>query len=103
MIDRKKCEFQAIGDAELVEDVADVVLHGLFADAAPLPDIRVRISRYHQSHNLELTASETEILGPWTAGRRRRHGPQCPDQIGNALPSNPVLASHDAANAFEEP
>src|SRR6202012_1263738 len=48
MIDGEQRQFKAIGNAELVEDIADMVLDGLFADGTALGDIGIGVSGYDQ-------------------------------------------------------
>src|SRR5437660_1380479 len=52
VIDRKKCQLETAIYSQLVEDVREVMLYGLFAKPKLIRDLRVRIAFQHGHHNL---------------------------------------------------
>src|SRR5919201_6410633 len=68
-------------EAELGEDVADVVLHGLPADVEPVGDLRVRQPEAEQREHLSFTLGERPVAPP--AGRGA--GPERAKQRGGGV------------------
>src|ERR1039458_409963 len=72
MVDGEKSQLKAVGYAQLVEDVADMVFDRLLADRAPLRDVRIRVAGHHQGHNLHLAGRQTIVSGARAIVRRQR-------------------------------
>lgn len=100
MADRKKGEFHSIGDAQFVKGVGDMVLDGLFAQGKPLSDFLVAVSRHDRGHNFQFAGSKAKIFSAILAAGLRHEAMKQLDNIRDVFLANPVLALHDAANAF---
>src|SRR4051812_41229869 len=61
--DSDGCGFDASGDRELREDVADVDADGLLADEQPLTDFAVRPALRDQSQDLAFATRQPERVG----------------------------------------
>src|ERR1700680_2801068 len=64
LIDCKQCEFQTSGDSEFVEDIAEVMLHRVFADFEVLRCLLIGITSNHGRNNLQFAGGEAEFLLP---------------------------------------
>ena len=49
-------------DTQLVEDIAEVVLHSIFFDVAMLGNLLIRIAVYHGGNNFQLASCKSEVL-----------------------------------------
>src|SRR5712691_7948408 len=65
-------QLQATGDTELVKDVAEVALYGVFADGEVLCDVFVTFSRANLGNNFQFTRGEAVVslsgAGPGVKG-----------------------------------
>ncbi len=61
-MDRVKREFQAVRDAEFIEDIVQMILHGLLADEHPLGDFLVLETLRHQNHDLAFAVAQSRAL-----------------------------------------
>ena len=83
-------ELEAVINAKLVEDVGDVMLDRLLADAELLGDILIRKSGNNRLHDFHLPGSQPEIPGRPLA-RRLPVLLQGLHQVRNRLAPDPVL------------
>ncbi len=60
--DSEKSELHAIRDAELIENVSDVVLDGLHAQREPLSNFSIAVPGHNSRDDFHLARSEAEIL-----------------------------------------
>src|SRR5579884_2528609 len=109
MVDGKQCEFQAVGNANLVEDISQVVLYGLLANRILTGDFLICKTRYDSSDDVELTGGQSEILLPLfcvfaavAAGGRRKICMKNLDEIGNAVLSYPEFVINNSTDALEQ-
>src|SRR2546426_12460247 len=101
VMQREQRQLEAIGHAELVEDVREVVFDRLLADRDLCRDVTVGIAAENHADDLELPRRETELFSA-RPRMRRREVAQRRGEIGHAFPSYPVLAGHHGANALEQ-
>jgi len=64
MVDGVQGEFQAVGDAEFVEDIVQVILDGLFADEELLADLFVAITLGDELHDLFSRSLNSGFIPP---------------------------------------
>src|SRR5262245_40641133 len=77
-----------------------MMLDGLEADRKSLGDVFIRLSGRNGSHDSQFASMES---GRSVGGRRiLRQTPDRIDQAADALWAEPVPASHDGANAFNQ-
>ena len=101
VINRKQSQLEAIGNADLIENISDVMLDGLFADGELLGNIAIRKTRHDGAHNIQFAAGQSEsFLGILID--RRHIGPQGFNQVGHLMISNPEVALHNCTDAAEE-
>src|SRR5207249_5213658 len=72
VMQREKRELEAIGDAELVEDVREVVFDRLLADRHLCRDVAVGIAAENHADDLELPRREAELFSARPRMRRRQ-------------------------------
>src|SRR5882724_8537577 len=62
MVDRIQCEFEAVGDAELVENIMEMVLDGLLGDEKFFADFLVAESLRDELHNFFFAVAEQRLF-----------------------------------------
>ena len=102
MIDCKERELYAVINAQLVKNVADVMLHGLLTNGAFPGNIGVGVARHNHSHNITLAWSQSKIF--WTARYRIRvrRALERLNEIGHPFRVDPVLPFHHLPNCIEQ-
>ena len=81
VIDGEERQLQAVGDAQLIEDVSEVVLNSLLADVKFLGNILVRIPGHDRRYNFKFPGRESEPFLPRFFIRERSQVAQRHDQI----------------------
>jgi hypothetical protein len=99
VVDRIKGEFEAVGDTELVENIVQVILYGLFADEKFFADFLVAEALSDELHNFFLAVAEKWLFAARARLRRFREGLH--DLCGHAV-IEPDFAGVNAMNAFDE-
>src|SRR5690349_13312250 len=82
-------QFKAGGNSQLIENIREVMLHGLLADGEPLRDVAVTIAGNNGRNNFQLARSESKFLLArifWSAGGKLA---QSLDKVGDAVLSHP--------------
>ena len=74
MVDGVQGEFEAVGDAELVEDIVEMVLDGLLGDEKFFPDFLVAESLRDELHDFFFAVAEQRLFAarPGFRGLRKR-------------------------------
>lgn len=100
MTDDEKRELHAVGDAELIENVGDVVLDGLFAEGKLVSDFLIAISRDNCCNDLHLAGGEAKVLpGIHGSGARQKTVEQMHD-VGHIFAAYPILPFHHAMDTL---
>ena len=94
-----KCQFEAVGDAELVEDVMQMVLDGLFGDEKFFADFLVAETLRDELNDFLLTVAEQWLFAARAglAGLGKRF-----HDLGGHTVVEPDFAGMHAVNAFHE-
>jgi hypothetical protein len=108
IVDGVKGQFQAVRDAQLVEDVVQVVLHRLLADEHLLGHLFILETLGYQRHNLALALAQRRAFA--ITGRSGLRGGRRCFVIGHKLPDygrrgmriQPDLSRMHFANALDE-
>jgi len=99
VVNRVQREFEAVGNAQLVEDVVQVILDGLLADEEFFADFLVPEALGHELDDFLFSVAEERLL-PSRAGlggfRERFH------DLGGHAVVEPDFAGVNAVNAFHE-
>ena len=66
-MNRVEGKFQAVGDAELIENIVQVILHGLLADEKLFADFPVAKALRDELHDLFFTVAQQRLIAPRTA------------------------------------
>jgi hypothetical protein len=74
VVDSVQREFEAVGDAELVEDVVEMILDGLLGDEEFFADFLVAESLRHELHDFLFAVAEQRLFAarPGLGGLRKR-------------------------------
>src|SRR6267142_2573083 len=99
MVDGVQREFEAVGDAELVENIVEMVLDGLFGDEKFFADFLVAESLGDELHNFFFAVAEQRLFAarPGFRGLRKR----LHDLGGHAI-VEPDFAGVHAMNTFHQ-
>ena len=62
MVDGVQREFQAVGNAELVEDIVQVIFYRLLADEKFFADLLVAVTLRHQLHDFFFAVAEQRLF-----------------------------------------
>ncbi len=100
--DSEKSELHAIRDAELIENVSDVVLDGLHAQREPLSNFSIAVPGHNGRDDFHLARSEAEILARALQTRARQKAVENLNDFGNLFPAYPVLPFHDRADTLND-
>src|ERR1700752_1443721 len=100
MIDCKERQLYAVINSQLVKNVADVMLHGLFADGTFPGNIGVGVARHNHSYNIPLAWSQSKFF--WTARYRSRvrRALERLNEIGHPVP---VAEINDPLSTLGDP
>ena len=92
-------QFEAVGDAEPVKDVVQVILYGLLADEELFADFFVVKALGDELNNFHLALAEERLSATRTGFGRRREGF---DHLGGHVAIEPNFTSVHAMYAFYE-
>uniref|UniRef100_E6QIA4 Uncharacterized protein n=1 Tax=mine drainage metagenome TaxID=410659 RepID=E6QIA4_9ZZZZ len=95
--DGEESEFEAGGDAGLVEDVGEVALDGLFAEAELAGDVAVAASLDDAADDFKFARGEAEGFALRRSGLLHEAVERA-DKVDDALAADPVVASDDSAD-----
>jgi len=108
MMNRVESQLEAVGNAEFIEDIVQMIFHRLLADKHALRHFLVLKALGDKDHDFALAGAESGTLIPDAKARRRRAGRRSalPGEAANHIRSShavkPELAGMDLADAFEE-
>src|ERR1700719_2961438 len=83
-------------------NIAEVVLHRVFANLEVFCRLFIGIAGNHCGHNLQFSGCEPEFLLPSFFPRGLHQSSQVLHQVGDAFASNPVFSCHDCMNGFQK-
>src|ERR1039457_4667749 len=98
-MDCVECQFEAVGDAELVKDVVQVILYGLLTDDEPFADFFVLKALGDELNDFYLAIAEERFFVTRTGFGRCRKGI---DDLGGHAAIEPNFTSMHAMYAFYE-
>jgi hypothetical protein len=98
--DSEEGKFHSVRNAELVEDVGDVVLDRLGAERELLTNFVVAVAGDNRGGHLELSRAQAKALPSAFPLRASGIPPEQLNEVRNIFPTHPVLTLHDAANTL---
>src|SRR6266849_2025259 len=99
MVDGVECQFEAVGNAELVENVVQVIFYGLLADKKLFADFLVAETLRDELHDFFFAVAEQGLFAPRAGFGRLREGLH--DLGGHAI-VEPDFAGVDAVDALHQ-
>ncbi len=97
VVDGVESEFEAIGNAKLVEDIVQVIFYGLLADEKFFADFLVAEALCHKLYDFFFAVAEERLFAARAGLGRFREGLH---DLGGHAVIEPNLASVNAMNAF---
>ena len=67
MVDGVESEFEAVGDAEFIENIVQVIFHCLFADEEFLADFLVSVALGDKLHDFLFSIAQKGLFAAWPA------------------------------------
>jgi hypothetical protein len=98
-MDGVESQFEAIGNAELVEDVVQVIFHRLFADEELFADFLIAEALRDELHDFFFSIAEQWLFAPRAGFGRFR---ECLHDLGGHAIVEPDFAGENAMNALHE-
>ena len=102
MIHGKQRQFEACRNSQLVEDVAEVMFHRIFADLEVFGDFLVGKAGHDGGNDFEFAGGEPEFTLARLVMGRLHQGAQILHQVGDTLASYPILSGHDGLDGFQQ-
>ena len=68
-------QFQAVGNAKLIENIVQMILYGLFADEQLFADFLVAVSLGHKLHDFFFAVAQQRLFAPRARLRRTSRKP----------------------------
>jgi hypothetical protein len=99
VVDGVESEFEAVGDAKLVENIVEVILHGLFGDEKLFANFLVAETLSDELNDFLFTVGEQRLFAAWTGLGRLRESFH--DFRSHAV-IEPDFAGMDTLNTFDE-
>ena len=99
VVDRVQGQFQAVRDAEFVEDVVEMVFYGLLADEEFFADFFVAKALGDELHDFFFAIAEERLFAARAGFGRFR---ECLHDLGGHAIVEPNFAGENAVNTFYE-
>src|SRR5690348_8506422 len=102
MVHGEQGQFQAVGHAQLVENISEMVLHCLLGDRELFGNVLIGVPIDDGCDDVKFTGRQIVGALPAPLLRYRGEVPDDSHQVGNAFAAHPKLAFHHTTNALQE-
>ena len=99
MMDGVEGEFEAVRNAQLVEDVVQMIFNRLFTDEKLFADLFIAITLGHELHDLLLAVAQQRLIAPGAVVGTLGEGLH---DLGGHAVIEPDFAAIDAVNALDQ-